>query len=280
MQTVGARRLAIRTRFVPPAPRAERPREAVGADEAVFDELEAFLLQPEPVQPKTVRGERGELRGRAEGRLPSAHGADADDGLLAEIEAALVVELEAVEVVAERPALEDGRPRQIRRERSQLGEIRDRALDVLSDRKSRAPQHVRFAHPVLRRRPVEHPDLVAKPPNGSDVVFRVDGPPAVKRQLGKAARVERPARVRSREGASTFEGAPRQKERHAGLREPGWPVRPKVEDPRCVAGKGANDVPPEASALLFRLPRGERARLVGAERLDQTFGVRTRVFRR
>ena len=70
---------------------------------------------------------------------------------------------------------------------------------MLAHSEARPAKHVGLAHPVLRRRPVEAPDLVAVPEHGARVLRGGHCPFAVERELGEAARVEAPVHRRAGE---------------------------------------------------------------------------------
>ena len=57
---------------------------------------------------------------------------------------------------------------------------------VLSNRKTGPTQYARFAHPILRCRPYQVPDLVGIATNGSDIDFLVSAPTPVQVQFREA----------------------------------------------------------------------------------------------
>ena len=190
--------------------RVVAPRERVRGREVLAVQADPLGLEAEPVQPEAFAREVGEDHPRSDRVLAAAHRPHADELLLAEVHACALVELRAVEVVAERPALEHGDERQLRCERAQLDEVLDRAAEVLDHREVRTGKALArawrspsgenpwLAHPILRRRPEQPTDLIAEAAHLSDVLPRRHRPAPVLLKLREAARVEAPRSDRAR----------------------------------------------------------------------------------
>jgi hypothetical protein len=154
-------------------------------------------LEPEPVQPGDPRRpERGQDRAGLTGALPAAHRPDRDQRHRREVDPGALVELDAAQVVAGRPALHYRHERQVRGELAQLQVAGDGAGLVLGHRQTGLGEDERLAHPVLRRGPQQMPNLLGVAAHPHDVLPRSRAvlPVAVLGELAEPTRVQRPIR--------------------------------------------------------------------------------------
>jgi hypothetical protein len=148
---------------------AEAPRHAVRAAQRAAVGTEAGQLDPETVQAVAAVGECCHDRLARGGVLSAADGPDAHERLVSERDAVRLVEVSTPEVILGRPALEDRDDRQLGRELAEQEQVGDGAALMLGHGEAGPGEHGRFVHPVLRRRPGEHPHLVAVAADGGDV---------------------------------------------------------------------------------------------------------------
>lgn len=111
----------------------EAPGHAVGAREVLAIVAQTVSFDAEAVQPEAERVEALHDPGYLSRGLPSADRADADERLRGQVNASAYVLVDAAEVVADPPSLENWDDRQVRRQLLELEEVLHRPALVSLD---------------------------------------------------------------------------------------------------------------------------------------------------
>ncbi len=175
--------------------RCQRPGEAICARKQVAVKCESRGLDAESVCPDPGNAcvNCGEDRSRVGGALPATDRADPHHERGCQVHSGVFVPAYAVEVFAAGPPLKNRDEGQVWRDAPQSEVVHDGPALVLGDRLAGGREHLRLAHPILRRGPYEPTDLivVALDPGGVRVRWAAM-PAAISGQFGEPAGVQRP----------------------------------------------------------------------------------------